>query len=232
MGHKVYRKCNWLLLAVAAVTFILSMAGCKKTDKTYYNYTNSLGTFNGNALEYLKSQPGVYDSMLLVINRLTGMADTISKGDVTVFAMSNRCFSLALQNINQARHDSVPSMPSVSLSTLDSASLDTFFCRYIIKGKHLSDDLEGFTDGLLFSSFRYNYEMQMQSVRTNASGFLKGGPSVIIFSDPQNSIFTRNWIRVNTITVNIKTANAVVHVLSPGHDFGFGDNFVRHINYR
>ena len=230
MTNKYFHKSMWL----AAVSFLLvaMLAGCSKGDDTYRNYQNTAGRFNGNALAYLQSQPGVYDSMLLVINRLTGMRDSISQNDLTVFAINNRSFSLALQNINQARKDSLPAMPEVSLRTMDSAVLDMFFCRYLVRGQHTSDSLKGFTDGRLFTSIRYNYNMQMQFAQTNASGYLAGGPQAIIYSDPKNSVFTRNWIRTTTITVDIKTTNAVVHLLPSGHDFGFGTDFIRTINQR
>ena len=217
---------------MAAALLLLVYTGCTKTDDTYRNYKTTAGTFNGNALEYLKSQPGVYDSMLLVIHRLSQMPQLVNNGDITLFAVSNRSFSLALQNINQARKDSIPSMPALTLNTIDSATLDTFFGRYIIAGRQTTDSLEGYTDGRLFTSARHNYNMQMQLVQTNASGYLQGGPKSIVFSDPKNSVFTRNWIRVNTITVDIKTNNAIIHLLPPGHDFGFGTDFIRQVNRR
>ena len=232
MEYKWFTKYNRILIVIVTAVLIVSSAGCKKTDKTYYNYTNTLGKFNGNALEYLRSQPGVYDSMLLVISRVTGIADTISNENLTIFAITNKSFSIAIQNINQARQDSIPVMPPVSLSTLDSATLDTFFCRYLIPGQVLSDSLVNFTDGLVFPSVRYGYNMQMQFASTNASGFLNGGPKRIIFSDTRNSIFVRDWVRVNTATINIRTNNAIVNSLDPGHDFGFGDNFIRQVNKR
>lgn len=230
MMNKAFRiGKGWFVLGVLLIAIAV---GCTKADDTYKDYQNTAGRFNGNALAYLQSQPGVYDSMLLVINRLTGMQDSISKNNLTVFAASNRSFALALQNINQARRDSIPAMPEVSLSTMDSAVLDTFFCRYLIMGQQTSDSLKGFTDGRLFTSIRYGYNMQLQFTQTNASGYVNGGPQALIFSDPKNSVFTRNWIRTTTITVDIKTANAVVHLLPPGHDFGFGTDFIRRINHR
>jgi hypothetical protein len=220
------------LIAMVAICFITVATGCKKTDDTYKNYTNTAGTFNGNALQYLQSQPGLYDSMLLVINRLAGIADTVSKKNITLFAVNNRSFSIALDNINQARKNAIPAKPAVSFSTMDSAILDTFFCRYILKDQVSSSDIIDLTDGKLFTSTRYNYNMHLQLQRTDASGYQHGGPSTIIFSDPKNSVFVRNWIRVPTITVDIKTANARVHLLSSGHDFGFGADFVSSINSR
>lgn len=225
-------KTFYIALFATIIMVLLFVAGCTKADDTYRNYKTTAGTYSGNALQYLQSQPGVYDSMLLVITRLKGMPELISGGSITLFAVSNRSFSLALQNINQARKDSLPSMAPVTLSTIDSATLDEFFGRYIIEGRQSTDSLVGYTDGRLFPSVRHQYNMQMQLVQTNASGFLEGGPKSIIFSDPKNSVFTRNWVRVNTITVDIKTENAIVHLLPPGHDFGFGTDFIRLVNKR
>lgn len=219
-------------MLVTIVTLITLATACKKTDDTYRNYTPTAGNFNGTALQYLQSQPGVYDSMLLAINRVTGLADSLSSEQVTLFAVSNRSFALALQNINQARRDSIPSMEAVSLRTIDSAVLDTFLCRYVLRGRATSDSIITFTDGRVFPSIKYDYGMHMLYSQTNASGFKNGGPKAITFSDPKNSIFTRYWVRVNTITVDIKTKNAAVHLLPPGHDFGFGDDFIRRVNLR
>ena len=220
--------------SIVAITMFVAVvtSSCNKNDDTYKNYQTTAGTFDGNALMYLQSQAGVFDSMLLVINRLKGMPSIISNDDITLFAVSNRSFSLALQNINQARRDSIPVMPQISLSEIDSTTLDIFFCRYILNNTVHTDSLVGYTDGRLYTSLRYNYNMQTQLSQTNASGFLNGGPKAITFSDPKNSIFTRNWIRVNTITVNIKSSNALIHLLPPGHDFGFGTDFIKRVNKR
>lgn len=218
---------------------LIVLIACNK-DNTWRNYENKAGNFSGNAIQYLQSQPGVYDSMLLVMNRISRMADIAQREDITLFAISNRSFALALQNINQARHDSMPAMLPISLSTIDSVVLDTFFCRYLLQGKHPSSDVADLADGLFFPTIPYknrnlsdtNYTMQMQFARTNASGFEGGGPKAIIYSDPKGSIFYRYWVRVNTITVDIQTSNAIVHVLPPGHDFGFGNEFIRAVNKR
>lgn len=236
MLQKKFTPQNWL----AVIILLLVVVACHKKDNTWRNYENGAGNFSGNALQYLQSQPGVYDSMLLVMGRLSRIADTAQHAAVTLFAISNRSFALALQNINQARHDSIPAMPPISFATIDSVALDTFFCRYLLQGKHLSTEISELADGLFFPTIQYknrsladtSYTMQMQFARTNASGFLGGGPNAIIYSDPKGSIFYRYWVRVNTITVDIKTSNAIIHVLPPGHDFGFGNEFIRAVNKR
>jgi hypothetical protein len=222
-SHRMsFIKKNYLLIA-AGLLIVIALTSCSKTDKTYYDYNNTAGTFKGTTYEYLTAQTGLYDSLLFVANRLTGLADALKSGNITLFAVNNRSFELALFNINQARKDSIPAMPQVSLATIDSALLDTL--------QH-TDSLKGFTDGKLYASFRYDYNMQLQYVATNASGYLGGGPKAITFSDPRNSIFTRNWVRVNTITVDIKTSNGMLHLLPAGHDFGFGNDFIKRVNKR
>lgn len=239
MNKKIFfktgTKLSLLLIAVLSV-----MISCKKGDDTYVHYQTKAGNFDGTALQYLQSQPGIYDSMLLAFSRVLRIGDSVANSKITLFAVSNGSFSLALQNINQARHDSIPSMDPVSIATIDSTVLDTFLCRYVLEGKHESKDIADFADGLFFQTIHYNnrnntdttYSMQMQYTRTNASGYVGGGPTAIIFSDPKGSIFYRYWVRVNTQTVDIKTSNAIVHLLPPGHDFGFGNEFVRQVNFR
>lgn len=237
--NKIYNV-HFFVSAMVFITMVLMASSCKKADNTYRDYKNTAGNFKGNAIQYLQSQPGVYDSLLLVLSRLPRIADVLSKDSVTLFAVSNRSFNVALDNINQARHDSIPAMPSVSIAEIDSAILDQFLCRYILQGKHVSDEIVGFADGLLFQTIPYvnqngtdtTYSMHMQYAATNASGYVGGGPKSVIYSDTKGSIFYRNWIRVNTITVNINTLNAIVNLLPPGHDFGFGDEFVRAVNFR
>lgn len=220
---------------VIIVLFVVGSIGfysCKKVDTTYRDYTNNLNVFNGNAVQYLQSQTNQYDSFLLAVNRIPGLTDTLSGKAITLFALSNKSFSLALTNINKARADSFPKMPPVSLSTINRDALDSFLCRYIVRGKYVSTDLLTSSDGLLLSTVKYNYGMFGRFVSTNASGFLGGGPRQIKFSDTKHSIFERYWISVNTITTDIESSNAIINILPPGHDFGFGDDFIRAVNYR
>lgn len=214
-----------LLLSIIAV-----FQACEKDDSPYVDYKNNAAIYNGDALSYLQSKPGVYDSMLLVINRLPGVADSLRSGNYTVFATSNRSYSIALQNINNARRDSVPNLPPVSFSTMSLNVLDTFFRKYIIPGQITTQELASRADGLKFPSMKYGYDMHLQYQTTNASGYLGGGPKAILFSDTRGSVFTVNWIRVYTNTVDIKTNNAVVHVLDVGHNFGFGNDLIRALN--
>lgn len=216
------------VIAILIVALILQ--ACNKEESPFVDFDNSSASYDGDALSYLQSKPGVYDSMLLVINRLPGIADSIRNGNYTIFATSNRSYAIALQNINNARRDSVPALPPVSFSTMEQYILDSFFCKYIIGGRITTDDLAARADGLQFPCMKYGYTMHTQFEVTNASGFLGGGPKAIFFSDTRKSVFTYNWIRVYTNTVDIKTDNAIVHVLDVGHNFGFGNDFINALN--
>ncbi|SDE21809.1 hypothetical protein [Niabella drilacis] len=224
------KRAAWLLLLA------LGYAGCTKTDNRYRDDKPTAGKFAGTAYEYLQSQPGLYDSMLLAISRINGLSDTLKTRELTLFAVNNRSFSLAIGNINIARRDSVPQMPPVSIASMDPVVLDTFLCRYFVKDKHHSADLRHTTDGVFLPTMKYNFDMQLQLGYSDASGYVGGGPLSVIFSypgsDSTKKIFTRYWTRVNTMVVDIEAKNAVINLLPPGHDFGFGSDFVRAMNRR
>ncbi len=225
MIHNNKRLSLRLFLAVGLIAFAIS--SCEKMDETYYHFENKSGVFNGNAIEYLESQDGVYDSMLYAIDRVVGLKDSIIAGNVTVFAMPNASFKLALENLNEVRERNTPPRPPLNLATLDSAQLDTLMCRYVIQGLYNTDSVSQYADGLTVTSLRYDYLMQLQYFHNSSSGYENGGPEYLIFSDRNKSIFERYWVQATTNAVDIKTSNSFIHILSPGHDFGFGQVVTR-----
>lgn len=209
-----------ILLTIGLIALV--MTSCDKMDKTYYHFENHAGTFNGNAIEYLEAQNGVYDSMLLAISMVDGLKDSIIAGDVTVFAMPNACFALALENLNEVRERYDPPRTPLYLSSLDSAQLDTLMYRYVIKGLFNTDSVSQYADGITVTSLRYGYLMQLQYFHNSSSGYENGGPEYLEYSDRNASIFERYWVQATTNAVDVKTNNSYIHILSPGHDFGFG----------
>ncbi|MCX2452743.1 hypothetical protein OQX61_15800 [Pedobacter sp. PLR] len=193
----------------------------------YYNYENKIQQFDGSALDYLNSQKGLYDSLLLVLDRLPALKDSLAKRRLTVFAVTNKSFEISVGNLNaiRKRNNKAP----IYLANMDIAQLDTMTSRYLIRGKYETQDLSTFVDGLMVNSIVHNYPMHVLYQKLDASGFKEGGPQVLTFSDTKESIFVRYWQRTPTNAVNIKTNNAIVNIVSPGHDFGFGD-FVTRIN--
>ncbi|MEJ2883778.1 hypothetical protein [Pedobacter sp. GR22-6] len=214
----------FFLLTILISTQLFS---CKKGDSPYYNYENELKQFDGNALDYLKAQKGIYDSLLVVLSRLPNLEDSLRKEKLTLFAVTNKSFQTSVENLNAVRKRT--NKTPLYLATMDIKELDTMTSRYIIRGQYTSKDFENYTDGLLLKSIGYNYSMHVLYSKADASGLIGGGPTVITFSDPKNSIFIRYWQRTPTNAVNIRTNNATINVVAPGHDFGFGD-FVTRIN--
>lgn len=220
-------KYKTITLAVALAYF--AIAGCKKDD-TWYNYDKETSVFNGNSYQYLQQGGGLFDSMLLVINRLSGLKDSLVSGEVTLFAINNNSFDLAMKNLNLRRATMVPALPPLTLATLDSTQLDTLACRYILRGSYTTDRVVNNADGILAPNIKYGYTMNLLYERVNAAGYQGGGPQQLFFSDPKQTPFEVFWVTTKTQIVNVKTTNGIVHVLSSGHDFGFGNEFVERMN--
>lgn len=207
---------------VVLCTIILLVAGCSKSHEgEYYNYQNKNAVYDGSTYAFLKSQGGLYDSLLYVIDRVSNLKDTIEKFDITLFAPTNQCFTNALNNLNELR--STQHKTPLYLNNINLLELDTLLCRYVIPGNFVTDSLNKFTDGIVVNSLRYDYQMHLRYNRQDANGYQNGGPQEIEFSDPKNSIFERYWVTTYTTSVNIHTDNGVVHLLSGGHEFGFGE---------
>lgn len=224
-----------LVVLLAAQMFQM---GCKREEGFYDTEVQETST-NLDTYEYLKSKPGMYDSLLYLIDKL-GIQQELKTGEVTLFAPSNETFQIAIKNLNDARATTGKS--AVFLSELvagkvgklttrdkkkaeaDSAHLDTMVSRYIVKGiRQVSDFALGDGQGLL--SIRGDYPMHGQRIYADAQGFQNGGSEVIEFSNTKRSIFVARWSKTTTTSVNIKTKNGMVHLLRPDHVFGF-DEFV------
>ncbi len=203
----------------------LLVTSCAK-DGGYYNPAPIDKHFAGDTYAYLKSQPGVYDSLISVIDRLE-LASTLRDSDITLFALTNESFQLAIANLNNVRF--LADKPSEYLSTINYNHLDTMLTQYIIRGKYPTDSML-LQDGISLTAIRYDYPMHAKLARTTSTGFRDGGPSTIEFSDTKRSQFRRNWITTHTGSINIETDNGFVHVINSDHVFGFGD-FISRLTY-
>src|SRR5690242_18858345 len=216
---------NMLFSGMAAVLAILFLyVGCRK-DKGFYEYENTLHRFSGNTYDFLKSQTGVYDSFLLVIDRVK-LADSLKNGGYTVFAPTNASFQQALEDLNNLRK--IQGRPLQYLSTIPLDQLDSLVCRYIIRGVIPSDSMAT-QDGIDLEGIRYNYPMHGKFTYTNAEGHVGGGPGVVEYSDTKGVIYFRQWSISNTVAIDIHTSNGLVNVLNRNHEFGF-DEFIGRAN--
>jgi len=211
--------------SIMLLALISLMAACSNYDG-YYDPAILEKGYNGNVYEYLKSKPGVYDSLLKAVDRLQ-LEGTLRDSNITLFALSNSSFQLALTNLNNLRK--LNDRPSEYLTSIDGNQLDTMLTQYIIRGEYTSDSLAT-QDGLPLYGVKYGYPMHGRLLQTTSSGYADGGPTVIQLSDTKRSQFERNWISTTTGSINLKTTNGVIHVVSADHVFGFND-FVSRLTY-
>lgn len=204
------------------------LSSCTKSDSTYYDYKNDVQAFKGNTLQYLESQPnGTFDSLLIVLDRLPNLKDSLANQEVTLFAPVNLNFVAALKYLNVERRKF--RLSELSLRTVDPSQLDTLVSRYIIRGAKTTDDYVNELDGILVPSISYNYPMHVRYIKLSASGFQGGGASAIDFSNPFGSTINTDWIKTRATTVNIKTTNGTINILSSIHNFGFDEFTLRMI---
>jgi len=215
---RMMKKAVYLALAASA---ILSVEACKKGDSHYYGYKNGTQTYDGTLLRYLESQPGVFDSLVLTLDRLPHLRTVLNDDSrsLTLFAATNRSFEIAVTAMNNARK--LSGRPPLYLEDIARHELDSLVSRYIFADIYDVAFLSPYEEGQTVESIGFGYEMNLLYNVTNASGLVRGGQQQILFSDVNRSIFQRYWKRVNTASVDLKTRNGIIHVLSPSHDFGF-----------
>lgn len=195
------------------------MAGwvaCKK-DLNPYAQADTSKSVDLSIYSFLKSQNGLYDSLLYIIDRV-GLKDTLENAEVTFFAPQDYSINNAMHNLNIARKlngdNGDWTMDSVRTGTWDS-----LIHRYMVKGIVDLDSLD-YADGVNLIT-TYGYEMNGKTVVQNASGIINGGSKEIQLSDKNGSRFTKDWVSAITRTVNLKTKNGLLHVLNTRHVFGF-----------
>lgn len=217
MKKKLY-KINLLLLSAVLGVYL---SACKKSDSPYYNYTNTVQNFKGSAIDYLKSKPNTFDSLLLVLNRFPEIKDSLTNRPVTLFAPVNENFAASVKYLNQTRK--AKGKAPIYLSTADPAELLFMLSKYIIRGNNTTDNYAGSVDGISLNTVVSNYPMHIKAIRENASGFVGGGATTLEYSDMFGSSIQLNWVTTNTNAINIKTNNATINILTPLHNFGFDE---------
>jgi hypothetical protein len=215
--------------------------GCKREEGYYATPNIDEGT-TLDTYDYLKTKPGVYDSLLLLIDKL-GMQKTVRDSNITLFAVSNSSFQIAIKNLNDVRKSKgknsiflseLSSGKSLGIADLskaksDSAHLDTMVARYIIKELYKSTDFS-VGEGRNIYSVRGNYPMHGKRLYADAQGMQNGGSEILEFANTKRSVFVASWSLATTNSVNIKTKNGIVHLLEPNHVFGF-DEFVNRLTF-
>ncbi len=217
MKMKLYKRSLLLLLVVIGIY----LSACKKSDSPYYDYSNTVQTYNGSAMDYLRSKPNTFDSLLLVLDRFPFLKDSLTNQKVTLFAPVNENFAASVKYLNQTRK--AAGKAPIYLRTADPLQLLFMLSKYIIRGNRTTDAYAGNIDGVSLNTVLSSYPMHIKAVKANASGFVGGGATSLEYSDMYGSTIQLNWVTTNTNAINIKTNNATINILTPLHNFGFDE---------
>ncbi|SDD01086.1 fasciclin domain-containing protein [Niabella drilacis] len=201
---------------------VLMGMSCKK-DNTYRNDAPEGNTLPYNVYEYLQKQGRGFDSLLFIINR-SGLRDTLASQNVTFFIPSDASISSALINYNSRR--SGQGLGPVALKDIDSSSLRQLLAYYIARGSWMADAIAVNRDGIYLRTVG-DRTVNVAQQTTNAEGVDKGGSQVLKYSFTYSSKWEEDWSSSRTSTTDIRLSNGVVHVLEPGHIFGFGTFHIR-----
>jgi len=213
---KVLTYTFWLTCACVGLFF----TSCEKSNTYFTDFKTSTAQFDGNTWDYIYAQYGIYDSLVMAIERFPELKNYLQTADsVTVFGVNNRSFEVALATLNRVRVQG--NKKPMYLEDMQAEDLEKLLCYYIIQGAYNAESISDLRDGKYVFGYKYDYQMHMQYQNTAASGLVGFGPQQIIFSDTNGRIFHRFWTRTTTASINVKTNNGYVHMLTPGHDFGF-----------
>ncbi|TDG36222.1 hypothetical protein EZJ43_09470 [Pedobacter changchengzhani] len=229
---------KFLFLMLIAATMLAF--GCKKY---YFDGGLHQANYSGNMLQYLQSNPAMFDSTVRVIN-LAGMKDVIEKEQVTFFAPPSGSIFKTIKRLNQylkfKGKDTVSKLeqikPEVWRNTL---------AEYVFKGKNLLKDYPQ-RDTLSFVAFpgqsytSYDGRIMNVGVIFNDVVVQNGEGSVVSrvayagyrqlylayipdLSNPKVSL-----VNIPVATSDIQPTNGVLHVLNRNrHNFGFDtDEFI------
>lgn len=198
---------------------LLMITACFACEKGMQDYRNAkpLSEVKVSTYEFLKQQGGLYDTLLLLIDRVH-LTDTLKSQQVTFFVPQDNSITTAIRNVNFARE----LLGDPGNWTLDSIPLnvwDSLLRRYMVRGIITADSLR-YADGSSLTSL-YGHGMNGKTASTNASGAVGGGSAVLQYSDCNDSRFTKDWSNALTQNVDIKSANGWIHILESRHVFGF-----------
>mgnify|MGYP003578099489 CR=1 FL=1 len=210
------------------VALVLAITGCQKKD--YFKDTGTHSpNFGGSVLQYLKSNPGMFDSVVRVIG-LAGMNDVFEKGEITFFAPADSSFRATLDFLNLIL--STRGQNEVkSLSQIKPEVWRAQLSRYLFKGKKSMNDFPQLDPanvsaypGRIYGS--YNGEIMNIGVIYNDAGGVRyaGYRQLVLSFIPSQStpLDYLSWYPVFVASVNIAPTNGYVHALRfSNHAFGF-----------
>lgn len=226
------------ILTVTIAIASLFVTGCKK-DSYYKDSGTTKGKYNGTVMDYLKSKPEYFDSIVKII-RVSGLESTLESNNVTLFAPADSSLRYLLYYTNFILAET--GKPAIrSINQVAPRIWKKYMSRYIFNFKKgITDfpqvDFDNLTTyaGQIYPAVN-GINMNIGTVYTSVIlGGSNGTPQTVIpyagfryltvsyLSSQYNTRDYATWRTAAVASSNIETTNGYVHVLRyPTHYFGF-----------
>lgn len=213
---------------IAVIITIISF-GCQKKD--YFTNTGKhTPNYAGTVLDYLKSKPQMWDSLVKVI-RIAGMEDVFKNEKITFFAPADSCITLSVRALNLY----LDSKGQRRVTRLDQIKPEVWkrqLSRYLFKEARSMNDYPQLDPGNLsaypgqiYSSYVGDI-MNIGVIYNDAGGVKYAGYRQLLISFIPSVSAPRDynsWYSAIVASVNVAPTNGYVHVLNyQYHFFGFG----------
>ncbi|NII81869.1 fasciclin domain-containing protein [Pedobacter sp. SG918] len=229
---KNYKTLLFLIICVLSV-----LTSCKK----YYIETGvHEAKYNGNIMQYMEEKKPFFDSTLTVI-KLAGLADVISKENITFFAPPSGSIFKSVKGLN-VRLRSTGKDTVSQLSQIKPEVWKNILSQYIFKGSNRLKDYpqrdtlsylafpgQGYTSysgrimniGVIFNDAVVYSDKGEELSRVAYAGYRQLYLAYIPdLSNPQVAL-----VNIPIATSDIQPTNGVLHVLTKiRHNFGFNTN--------
>lgn len=214
---------------IIAVIITTISFGCQKKD--YFTNTGKhTPNYSGTVLDYLKSKPAMWDSLLKVI-KIAGMEDVFENEQITFFAPADSCISLSIRFLN-FELDRKGKQRVTRLDQIKPEVWKKFLCKYLFKDARSMNDYPQLDPGNLsaypgqiYSSYLGDI-MNIGVIYNDAGGVKYAGYRQLIISFIPSVSAPRDynsWYPAIVASVNVAPTNGYVHVLNyQYHFFGFG----------
>lgn len=232
MTHKM--KPGSLLKIISAILILVILfTGCRKDD--YYMDTGvHKARYDGSILQYLKSKPDYFDTLVKVIS-LAGMEDVFEDSVITFFAPPQQCILRSVHALNRYLYftgkDTV-----IRLGQINKEVWKDLLSLYILPDRYQLKDFPQIDTTLLQTFPGQGYiswkgrPMNVGVIYNDAGGVKYAGYRQLCYSyitDPTSEDYG-GMINVVVASSDIQPGNGVVHVLRlRRHAFGFSaTNFI------
>jgi len=227
------------------ITFLLLntvvLFSCSKKD--YYQDSGTTSAeYNGTIMDYLKSKPEYFDSLVKIIN-MTDYASVLEQNNITFFAPADSSIRAAIQEASDFR-ESVGKTRISKISDISASIWQKYLGRYIFQfSRGLNDfsqvDFFNITSypGQMYTSYSGKLmnigtvytDLVNYNTSTGTTTTIKYGGyrylTVSYLTSPFSPTEVNTWRPATISSVNIKPTNGYVHIIRfTNHVFGFDEN--------